>query len=352
MAFDKNLDERKKIILKTIIDDYVITIEPIGSRTLANKYDLGLSAATIRNEMADLEDMGYLSQPHTSSGRIPSEKGYRHYVDHMMNITEPDLSEMQKIKSSLEHRIGELNEFIRLASGVISQITQYTSIAVTPSMRKLSIKALQIVPVEKGKALVIVVMADGAVKNKLINIDVSITAELLILLSNIVNEKFCGYPVEQISIILINDIVGITGIEREKILPIIDGIIDCMRKFEASEVYTDGAANILNHPEFCDINKARELMSFLNSDEMLIELMSRDLSNDLIDVKIGKENNVNQMSDCTLITATYSFNKNIVGTIGILGPIRMDYSKVISSMEYVRKKMNKEIIKLIGELSP
>lgn len=350
MAFDRNLDERKKIILKTIIDDYIITIEPIGSRTIANKYDLGLSAATIRNEMADLEDMGYLSQPHTSSGRIPSEKGYRHYVDHMMNITEPDLLEMQKIKDSLEHHISELNQFIRLASGVISKITQYTSIAVTPSMRKLSIKALQIVPVEKCKALVIVVMEDGAVKNKLINIDVSITADLLILLSNIVNEKFCGYPVEQISIIMINDIVGITGIEREKILPIIDGIIDCMRMFEAPEVYTDGATKMLNHPEFFDINKARELMSFLNSNELLIELMSRDLSNDLIDVKIGKENNVNQMSDCTLITATYSFNKNVVGTIGILGPIRMDYSKVISSMEYVRKKMNQEIIKLIGEL--
>ncbi|MDR0287604.1 MAG: heat-inducible transcriptional repressor HrcA [Clostridiales bacterium] len=347
MIWDDRLDERKIRILKAIIDDYIINVEPVGSRTIAKKHELGLSSATIRNEMSDLEEMGYLAQPYTSAGRIPSDKGYRLYVDHLVDRMEPTAEDILNIRETLEQRIDEMGQLIKIASELLSKITNYTSIAVAPALRKLEIKALQVVPIETGRALVIVVMEGGAVKNTLINIDQAITADNLIIMSNIINTKLAGCPAEDISIIKVNEIVETLGINRDKILPIIDGVIDCIRQIESSEIYTQGKNNILKHPEFNDIDKARTLLTLFEKNDVLLDIMNKSLDPD-VDVRIGSENEIKEMKDCTIITVKYSIGDTSIGNIGLIGPTRMNYSKVISSLEYIRKKINSEIVKLIG----
>ncbi len=337
------------LILKAIVDDYIKSMEPVGSRTIAKKYDMGLSSATIRNEMADLEEMGYLSQPHTSAGRIPSDKGYRLYVDRMIRPEEQSFREVERLAAALEARIGEFNQLIKTASDMISQMTQYTSIAMASASRRSAIKALQIVPVETGRVLVIVVMGNDVIKNQLISIDSSISPELLIRLSHIVNEKFTGCPADQISMMMINEIVRQAGVERAMLLPIVDGILDCIKQCETTEVFTSGASNLLCHPEFNDIEKARSLLDLLHNEAILTDLLEQCADAGGLVIRIGAENELNEINECSVVTATYSVNNTSVGTIGVLGPTRMDYSKVISSLEYVRKQINRRMAKLLTE---
>jgi len=192
VLFDDVLDTRKRTILRAVIESYIMTAEPVGSRTIAKEHDLGLSPATIRNEMADLEDMGYLVQPHTSSGRIPTEKGYRLYVDELVDDCELSIQEMKKIRDALDGRIKDFSDIIKIASGVISELTDYTTVAVTSSMNQINIKAVQVVPVEVGKALVFVVLDNEVLQNTFVDIDKSISASDVINFSNIINQEFSG----------------------------------------------------------------------------------------------------------------------------------------------------------------
>jgi len=345
------LDDRKRQILNAIIDDYIHTMEPVGSRTIAKKYDMGLSSATIRNEMADLEDMGYLLQPHTSAGRIPSDKGYRCYVDSLKDLRIDDINELENCKDYLETKISEFNEMIKVASGLVSKITQYTSIAVMSSSKKLTIKAVQIVPIEKERALVIVVMANDVIINKLVKIGTSINPELLIRLSGIINDTLSNCPADEITIAKINNIVARTGIDREFILPMIDGVLECVKQSEETKVFTEGDSNILTHPEFNDVTKARAILELLHKEDFIVNLLKgRELDNN-VTIKIGSETDVEEMSECSVVSATYSINGICVGTIGVLGPTRMDYPKVIKSLEYVRGKLNEGIRNLIEDKS-
>ncbi len=350
MSFEE-LDDRKMLILKAIVDDYIKSMEPVGSRTIAKKYDMGLSSSTIRNEMADLEEMGLLSQPHTSAGRIPSEKGYRVYVDHLLNPNEAELDELNKMKSFLENKIVELSQMIKVATQVISRITQYTSFSVSQKPRTTGIKALQVVPIERRKALIVVVLDNNIIRNKLINVDETLSPESLVRLSNIINEKLAGHAAERISILLINEIVEKAGIERAVILPIIDGIIDCLKQSEEAEVYTEGASNLLIHPEFNNVSKAKSLLELISNDNIILDMLNECAKAGGLIVKIGSENNIDQINECSIITATYRINNIELGTIGVLGPTRMDYSKVITSLEYIRKKMNQDVLILLGDSS-
>jgi len=348
MFFDDRLDERKMKILRAIINDYIDTAEPIGSRTIARKHELGLSSATIRNEMADLEDMGYLDQPHTSSGRIPSDKGYRLYVDHLMKLSELTHEEIQSIKDALEIKINELSQLIRQTSVVMSNITKYTSIAISPQLRRSTLKAVQVVPIAKGKALVIVVVNAGVVRNMLVKIQDSITPDQLIRISNLLNEKLTGLNVEQINRSLIRDINKQMFIHNDTLMPILDGVAECIEQIDNAEIFLDGTTHIFNYPEFKDVEKARGFLNVLEKKKIVRELLN-DISNNEINIHIGNENTIDEIKDCTLLTTTYNFGDMVVGSIGIIGPTRMDYSRVISAMNYIRKKMNIEINKLFGE---
>lgn len=342
------LDERKRRILQAIIDDYIDTAEPIGSRTIARKHELGLSSATIRNEMADLEEMGFLAQPHTSSGRVPSDKGYRLYVDQLMQKHELSTDEIEIIRVAMETRINELSQLIRQASAVLSRFTRYTSMATTPQMKESVIKALQVVPVESGKALVVVVTNAGVVRNNLVKISESIAPDMLIQISNILHKKLSGLTIEQVNMRIISEIAREADIPGELLLPILQSAADCINQIDNAEVYIEGTTNIFNYPEFRDLVKAREFMSLLDEKSSLGKLLADSADDAGIVVRIGSENDISGIKDCSLITATYSLGPAFTGSIGIIGPTRMEYPRVISSMNYIRKKINEEINRLLG----
>ena len=346
------LDGRKLSILKAIINDYIDTAEPIGSRTIARKHELGLSSATIRNEMADLEEMGYLEQPHASAGRVPSDKGYRIYVDRLLQLPQLDIDEIQAVTKALDVKINELGQLVRQASTIMSKVTKYTSVAITPEQDQSILKAVQVVPIETGKALVLVVTNTGIAKNTMIKISEKITPDTVIRVSNIVNEKLTGLTVEQINLPLIRDLEIQLGMSKELVLPILNGIADSIAKIDKSEVFLDGANNIFNYPEFRDIDKAKEFMDILEEKDVIHRLLKtaslKDTDAGLI-IQIGRENDIPEINGCTLLTTTYSIGDKVIGSIGVIGPTRMEYSRVIASMNFIKKRMNEEIYKIIGE---
>jgi len=343
------LDNRKRKILQAIIDDYISSGEPVGSRTIARKHELGLSPATIRNEMADLEDMGYLEQPHTSAGRIPSDKGYRFYVDQLMPEVKISKEEADAIREAMEMKISELSQLIRRASAVLSRFTKYTSMAITPQTRKAYLKAIQVVPIDSCKALVIVVTNANMVRNALVNLDIEVSPDLLISISNILNERLAGLEIAQFNPAILKEIEEQTGIPKGILVPVLDAADDLINNIDQPKLFLEGATNIFNYPEFRDVLKAKEFMDVIDEEQTLIKVLNDCVDNVGINVKIGSENNVDGIKDCSVVTTTYSFNGNMIGSIGIIGPTRMHYSKVISSISYVREMINEEMMKIMGK---
>ncbi len=352
MFFDDMLDDRKKSILKAIIDDYIDTAEPLGSRTIARKHDIGLSSATIRNEMADLEEMGFLCQLHTSSGRIPSNLGYRFYVDKLMSKRSLTAEELESIRYMLADNISELTQLIKQASVLMAKMTRYTSMAITPHVTKSLIKALQVVPVSLMKGLVIVVTDSGIIKSSIVNFGEPVSPETLIMVSNFLNSKLNNFTLEDIDVNLTEQIRNSVNLHDEVLLPIIQVVKDCIGLIYNSEVYLEGTANILNYPEFNDIIKAKGLLNLLEEKTVLSELLQGILSRKEISVRIGTENGMEKIENCTVITATYHYDDTILGTIGIIGPTRMEYSRVISILDYMRERINNEIRRLVGGERP
>lgn len=346
------LDGRKLSILKAIIQDYIDTAEPVGSRTIARKHELGLSSATIRNEMADLEDMGYLEQPHTSAGRVPSDKGYRIYVDKLIQLPALDVDEIIAVTNALDIKINELGQLIKQASTILSKVTKYTSVAITPEQDLSTLKAVQVVPIESGKALVVIVTNTGVAKNTMIRINDRITPDTVIRVSNIVNEKLTGLTVEQINLPVIRDLELQLGMSKEIVLPILNGIADCIAQIDKSEVFLNGANNIFNYPEFRDIDKAKEFLDILEEKDIIHKLLKtatlKDTDSELV-IQIGRENDIPGINSCTLLSTTYSVGDKIIGSIGVIGPTRMEYSRVIASMSFIKKRIDEEIYKLLGE---
>lgn len=342
------MDERKRRILHAIIDDYIDTAEPIGSRTIARKHELGLSSATIRNEMADLEEMGFLAQPHTSSGRVPSDKGYRLYVDQLMQVHDLNADEIENIKSAMESHINELSQLIRQASVVLSRFTKYTSMAITPQLKTSAIKAIQVVPIEAGKAMVIIVTSAGIVRNCLVKISESVRPEMLIMISNVLNNKLAGLAIEQVNVRVIKELEKEVGVSGEILLPILSSAADLINQIDNPEVYVDGTTNIFNHPEFRDLVKARDFMNMLDEKATLCKILFEAIEYGGISVRIGSENDMSGIRECSLITANYNIADMFIGSIGIIGPTRMEYPKVISSMKYIRRVMNEEVNKIMG----
>lgn len=343
------MDDRKKRILQAIIDDYIDTAEPIGSRTIARKHELGLSSATIRNEMADLEEMGYLAQPHTSAGRIPSDKGYRLYVDKLMPVHCLNDDEIQNIKLGMEIRINELSQLIRQATAVLSRFTRYTSMAVTPHPQSSTIKTIQVVPIEAGNALAVVVNNAGIVRNNLIKISEQIAPDMLLRISNILNEKMAGLSPEKADARKLTGLERDSGLASELLKPILDGVADCIDQMDDQEVYVEGTTNILHHPEFSDVAKAREFMNMLDEKTSLSRVLFSSASPDGVSVRIGSENDLTGFRNCSVITISYNVADTMAGTIGIIGPTRMEYPKVISSMRYVHTLLRDEINRLLGQ---
>lgn len=349
MFWDDELSERKMQILKTLIDDYVQTAQPVGSRTISRKYELGLSSATIRNEMADLEEMGYITQPHTSAGRVPSDKGYRFYVDHLMQAYTLAMEEIQQIRTVMDLHMDEINSLIHRASNIISLITGYTSIAISPSLTKVMLKTVQLVPVDEKKALVVVVSSGGIVKNRVVRLETDTDSDMLLRLSNYLHDKLNGQVIENTQFPAIEDIVREIGITPGVASDILEGVAQCLRGIEQSELIMNGTMNLLNHPEFSDLLKVREVLELFNDQEVIKALMNAAMRKSGLNVQIGKENPLETMRDCSLVTASYSLGNNDVGALGIIGPTRMSYAKVVSSMRYIQKLINHEILRILSD---
>lgn len=349
MVWENELNERKRTILKSIIDNYIESAQPVGSRTIARKHELGLGSATIRNEMADLEELGYITQPHTSAGRIPSDKGYRFYVDNLMQVQSLAQDEMIRIRKAMDERIEEINRLFRKASIIISNITGYTSVVVSPQLSRTRIKSIQLLKIDEKSILVVVVAGGGIVKNKLISHNQVVEDAHLAKLNQAANLFLADKSIGQLTMPVAVDLQREINMPAEVILAILESVDECIRKIETTDIYLEGITNILNYPEFSDLIKAREILDLLNEEEIITGLVRSVTKNKQFDFKIGSENQIDEMKDLSIITTVYGREGKDVGTIGVIGPTRMAYSKVVSSIKYIRELLNKEIIRLFGD---
>lgn len=340
-----DLGARKRLILQAIIEDYINTAEPVGSRTISKKYLTGTSPATIRNEMADLEDMGYIEQPHTSAGRIPSDKGYRLYVDHIMRQNTINEAQREKIKKEFVDTLGEIDRLVKHASKLLSQMTQYTSIVMAPQFRRTSIKQIQLIRIDNSTVLAVIITDAGIVKNSVLRIVQDVQSDVLAKITNMLNEKLSGLGIEDIECFDIEYMKNNSMGHREIIEQIVPELIQTLLYSDTAEVYHDGVSNILNLPEYSDINKARSFLNTMEENELLFKVLNEAKGD--VSVSIGSENKLEQFRDCSLITATYRINGKTVGSVGIIGPTRMEYSKAISVVEYMTNNLSEMLTKIL-----
>lgn len=332
------IDDRKIRILQAIINDYIMTGEPIGSRTIAKRYDLGVGSATIRNEMADLEEMGYLEQPHTSSGRIPSSKGYRLYVDKLMEMDTLSLEEELKIKEHLINcALFEVDKIVKEASTLLSELTNLTCVIQTPTVNKSYIKSIQLVKIDNHNLISIIVADNGVIKNHRIKVGQVPSDDDLQQINVVMNSLLKNLTIEDINLEVINNLKSkLIGFE-ELFNAILPALYETLKQSDKSEVILEGTTNIFNYPEYNDIEKAKNILSLLYNTDSVIELLE---PNGDITIKIGDENYFPEAKECSVISAEYSIGGRPLGSIGLIGPRRINYSKVIAIMAQVMKELN------------
>lgn len=334
------MDERKTKILQAVIRNYLETGEPVGSRTISKYTDLNLSSATIRNEMADLEEMGFIIQPHTSAGRIPSDKGYRFYVDTMMETKEREMTEM---KDMLLERQDKLETLLKQVAKVLAQNTKYATMISAPQTHKNKLKFIQLSRVDDGHILTVIVVEGNVIKNKILSVAEELNEETLLKLNILLNTHLNGLSLEEINLALITNMKQQAGIHSAIVSDVIDAVADAIREDEDLEIYTSGTNNIFRYPELADQEKASELINTFEEKNQLSELM-KDVFEDEretgIQVYIGNETPVQSMKDCSVVTATYELGDGMRGTIGIIGPKRMDYDKVIGTLKSMRNQLD------------
>lgn len=329
-----DLTERKLKILQAIIGDFISTAEPVGSRTLSKKYDLGISPATIRNEMSDLEEMGLLTHPHTSAGRVPSEKAYRLYVDEIMKKRELSKSQKEVIAKELCSNISELDRTIKHAAKILSHITNLTSFAVTPKADDDLLKAINLLPIDDETVVLMIVAESGKVSNTALKPRCQFTDEMLRVLSKSMTYNYKGKTISQalksdIIQSFANDVEAMSGLARN----IMPNFVKTLEEMLNVNLYMDGLTNIFSLPEYNDIDKAKSFMEAMNQKEDLAKkITSRD---DGVIITIGTENEDDLLNDCSLITATYHIDGRLVGKLGVIGPTRMKYGEITSVIEFL-----------------
>lgn len=328
------MDERKKKVLEAIVLDYIATAEPVGSRTIARKFDLGVSSATIRNEMADLEELGLIEQPHTSAGRVPSDAGYRFYVDWMMQKESLNEAQKQLIYNNLYQRIKEIEDLAQGTSHLISKLTNLASVVLTTNSGNNAFGQVHLLPYQPGTALMVVIKENGAVENHVVDVGESITPDDLQRVSAILNTKLKGLTIDQLKSGLLAEIYSELTKQKTLIslaLDIIEPILDAK---DDDMVVLGGAVNMLNQPEFKNVQKLKSILKVFEETQALKRALTQDISEGLT-VRIGGENKLEEMHDCSLVTATYQVDGRIVGAIGVLGPTRMDYAKTVGLLEFM-----------------
>ncbi|HBW37610.1 heat-inducible transcriptional repressor HrcA [Desulfosporosinus sp. BICA1-9] len=338
------MDERKRKILRAIVQDYIATAEPIGSRTIARKFDLGVSSATIRNEMADLEDLGFIEQPYTSAGRIPSDAGYRYFVDCLMDPKVLNDEEKEFIERESTRRIHEIQEVITHTSKLLSELTNLTSLVLGPHKAKSTFGKLHFLPYQPGQVIMVIVKENGAVENHIIEVGENQTAEELQQVAEVFNQKMRGYSLNQVKRSMLHEIYS--ELSRQRLL--IDNTLDMLRAIlddsEGEErICLGGTLNMLNQPEFKDLGKVKTLFKLFEENEPLKKLLHPDQEG--LNVTIGGENSLKEFKDCSVISATYRVNGLTIGAVGVLGPTRMDYAKVIAIVDFMTRSLTDVLTK-------
>lgn len=334
------LDERKMKILQAIIRNYLETGEPVGSRTISKYTDLNLSSATIRNEMADLEELGYILQPHTSAGRIPSDKGYRLYVDQMMEDKEREIVEMKEMLLEKEDKMEHL---LKQVAKVLATNTNYATMITTPQIHRNKLKFIQLSKVDAKQILAVIVVEGNVIKNNILDVDEELNEETLLKLNILLNTHLNGLSLEEINLGMISAMKQQAGIHSEIVGHVIDAVAEAIKADEDLEIYTSGTNNILKYPELSDKQRASELINTFEEKQMLHELVQDSLSieNETgIQVYIGNETPIQTMKDCSVVTATYELEEGVKGTIGIIGPKRMDYDKVVGTLKNLMHQLD------------
>ena len=332
------LDDRKYLILQAIIDDYITTAIPVGSRTISRKSGVGYSPATIRNEMSDLEELGYLDQPHTSAGRVPSNKAYRLYVDHLLKTVKLTSDERERIHEHLMDKSKRVEGVIRSAADVLSDATKYTSVIVAPKLGTLRIKHVQLVPVAEKTALMIIVTSAGIVKDTVIRVPEGLDADDLYSISRMLTQRLADKPLEAVRQTFAELLREAS--DNRKLLGVALQVIE--QKLESedqSDIVIGGSSNLLGYPEYADVNKARSFLAVLESKDTIRKVLSRDGGME-ITIRIGPENQVPALNDCSIVTASYRVGDHSNGTLGIIGPTRMNYNRVISVLDFMGRALS------------
>lgn len=334
------LDERKTKILQAIIRNYLETGEPVGSRTISKYTDLNLSSATIRNEMADLEELGYILQPHTSAGRIPSDKGYRFYVDTMMEEKEREVVEM---KEMLLQRQDKMEVLLKQVAKMLAQNTNYATMISAPSTHHNKLKFIQLSRVDANQILAVIVVEGNVIKNNILPVAQELSDETLLKLNILLNTHLNGLSIQEINLGMIAAMKQQAGIHSDIVSEVIDAVAEAIKADEDLRIYTSGTNNIFRYPELADQQKASELISTFEEKQMLSGLVQERLADETstgIQVYIGNETPVSSMKDCSVVTATYELEEGMRGTIGIIGPKRMDYDKVIGTLKALQNQLD------------
>lgn len=332
------LSDRQLKILEAIISDFIDTAQPVGSRTISKKYPLGISSATIRNEMADLEELGYLLQPHTSAGRIPSDLGYRLYVDYLVRENSISIREKEVIQSLLLNRIIEASDIAKQAVKLLSEFTKLVAIVSIPKFNKCKLANLKLVKVSDSKVLLILVTDTGIVKN--IQLALTNTEQYILdRISDTMVDHLSGETIENIdvrSISKIKEKLAAFGGIVDYLIPILR---DALKGLNGTELYVDGVSHLLSTYEFSDTEKAKSIFEYLKNETQLVELLD-ELPENKLSIKIGNEIGIDALDDCSIVASSYHVDGNNAGKILILGPKRMDYGSVVSTVNYISNTLS------------
>jgi len=332
------LDERKKRVLQAIVEEYIKTAEPVSSNAIMNLEGLECSSATIRNEMAELEKIGYLEKPHTSAGRVPSAKGYRFYVDELLEEDKITLEEIKYISEKLENKVNEIEDITQIASSTISEITHYTTVSIGPSSDVQKIENIKFILLSSRMMMAVILTESGLVKETIIKFDEDITENQVQTLSYMFNNKLKGEPITKIDRPLEEYLVD----EMTYSINLIKPIIEQMKKvIEEERVHLEGAKKLFELPEFNSLEVAKNFVNILDEKELMADMLDAGIAKD-INVYIGEENDKEELKDFSIVTFKHRIGNKDLGTIGIIGPKRMDYAKVISVMKYISKKLNND----------
>lgn len=341
------LNARKLRILKTIVDEYILSASPVGSKFISNHPNIRLSSATIRNEMADLEDLGYLEQPHTSAGRVPSDKAYRLYVDNLMQRAQLNEAELSEIEKYCSLKVNGLDSILRETAQVLSEITHYTALVLMPEVSTNRLRHFQLVPLSEGYALVVLVTDAGVARDSVIRVPQGMTTEELDYLSRLITNRFYNCRMSEVGKRLVPELSEMLSVREGFLEDVLSSVRESAKK-DSHRIAMAGTMKMLEYPEYNDVRRARGLLEAVEQHDSMYSLLKNNSVMEFT-IRIGNELGSETFRDCSLVTATYSVGDVPVGTMGVIGPTRMQYSKVITVMDHVRSQLGEILTNLLEE---